>query len=71
MAKDAPKYAPGYGVCVAFVGLAIVASTMYFLGVSWENKRRDRMEANGAYAHWSEDERMKMDDLNPDYRYFT
>ncbi|KAI0707687.1 MFS general substrate transporter [Earliella scabrosa] len=69
--KDAPKYIPGYSVAVAFVVLALVSSTAYYLGVARENRRREAMRAKGAHVHMSEEEKKEMGDLNPDYRYFT
>ncbi|KAI0807648.1 MFS general substrate transporter [Fomes fomentarius] len=71
LAKDAPRYIPGYSTSIAFLALALVGATIYFLGVSWENRDRDRLQASGATAHLSEDEKKRMGDLNPDYRYFT
>ncbi len=71
LAKDAPRYIPGYSTSIAFLALALVGATIYFLGVSWENRDRDRLQASGATAHLSEDEKKHMGDLNPDYRYFT
>ena len=71
LAKDAPRYIPGYSIAIAFIVLSLLACTVYFVGVSRENRRRDREQADGAHAHLSEDEKKRMGDLNPDYRYFT
>ena len=71
LSKDAPRYIPGYSISIAFIALSLAANTVYFLGVSWENRRRDRQAAQGAHAHLSEDEKKRLGDLNPDYRYFT
>ncbi|KAI0723914.1 MFS general substrate transporter [Cerioporus squamosus] len=71
LAKDAPKYIPGYSIAIAFIAVSLVANTVYFLGVSWENRRRDAQAAAGVHAHLSEDDKKRMGDLNPDYRYFT
>ncbi|EIW60283.1 MFS general substrate transporter [Trametes versicolor FP-101664 SS1] len=70
LTKDAPKYIPGYSICIAFICVSVLANTVYFLGVSWENRRRDKLQAQGAYDHLSQDEKKRMGDLNPDYRYF-
>ncbi|KAH9901491.1 MFS general substrate transporter [Cubamyces lactineus] len=70
LAKDAPKYTPGYSICIAFIAVSVLANTVYFLGVSWENRRRDALQAQGAYDGLSHDEKKRMGDLNPDYRYF-
>ncbi|KAI0636652.1 MFS general substrate transporter [Trametes polyzona] len=70
LAKDAPKYIPGYSICIAFIGVSVLANTIYFLGVGWENRRRDRLQAQGAYEGLTTEEKKRMGDLNPDYRYF-
>ena len=69
--KDAPRFIPGYSISVAFVLLSLLSSTIYFLGVSWENRRRDLIQAQGTCLELSEDEKKEMGDLNPDYRYIT
>ena len=70
LAKDAPKYVPGYSICIAFIGLSLLSCTVYFFGVGRENRRRDALQAQGAYDHISPEERKEMGDLDPDYRYF-
>ncbi|OBZ68954.1 hypothetical protein A0H81_11047 [Grifola frondosa] len=69
LAKDAPKYIPGYSICIAFICLSVLANVVYFLGVTFENRTRDRLQASDASV-LSEDEKKRMGDLNPDYRYF-
>ncbi|KAI0748583.1 MFS general substrate transporter [Daedaleopsis nitida] len=71
VAKDAPRFTPGYSVCIASLSVALVSSTVYFVGVSRENRRRDTMQAAEAYVHLPDDEKKRMGDLDPDYRYFT
>lgn len=71
VAKDAPRFIPGYSVCITFLCIALVSSTVYFVGVSRENRRRDTMQEAEAYVHLPEDEKKRMGDLDPDYRYFT
>jgi hypothetical protein len=70
-------YKKGYSVCLAFVCLSILSSTLYVLGISWENRRR----AQGRPVIWgspdrnedekglSEEDKDKLGDLNPEYRY--
>ncbi|OCH89295.1 MFS general substrate transporter [Obba rivulosa] len=66
LAKDAPKYIPGYDICIAFLCVSIVADVVYYLGVSSENRKRAaRMEDDTLTL----DEKKRMGDLNPDYRY--
>ena len=71
LSKDAPKYIPGYSISIAFIAVSLLANTVYFLGVSWENRTRERNAARGAYDHLSHEDKKQMGDLNPDYRYFT
>ncbi len=71
LSKDAPKYIPGYSICIAFIALSLLACTLYFLGVTWENRARDRNAAKGVHANLTEEDKKRMGDLNPDYRYFT
>lgn len=70
LAKDAPKYIPGYSICIAFLLFSLLSSTVYCAGITWENRRRDRLQAQGAYDHLSPEEKKRMGDLDPDYRYF-
>lgn len=69
LAKDAPKYIPGYSICIAFIGVSVAADFAYFYIVRSENKRRDAMQAKGD-SGLSAEEKKLMGDLNPDYRYF-
>lgn len=39
LTKDAPKYLPGYSICISFTCLAIVASCLYYLGISRANAK--------------------------------
>ena len=71
LAKDAPKYIPGYSICIAFIALSLIANIIYFLGVSWENRTRDCDAAKGMHVNLTEEDKKRMGDLNPDYRYFT
>jgi len=67
LATDAPKYTPGYSLCIAFICLSALASTIYFVGVITENMRRDRGNVKG--ADLPEGEKALMGDLSPYYRY--
>jgi hypothetical protein len=67
LAKDAPRYIPGYSICVAFACLSGLTSTIYFVGLVVENRKRER-EAVGR-VELVEDEKRVMGDLSPDYRY--
>lgn len=63
LAKDAPKYTPGYSIGIGFICLSAFASTVYFVGLIIENKKRDRGVSVG------KGETVMMGDLAPDYRY--
>jgi len=69
LAKDAPKYITGYSVCIAFICLSVIADCVYFAGIILENRRRSRAEVRDANAVLTAEEKTKMGDLNPDYRY--
>ncbi|KAL1947977.1 hypothetical protein VTO73DRAFT_13701 [Trametes versicolor] len=71
LTKDSPRFIPGYSINVAFVMLAIASGCGYFLTVRAENRRRDRMAADGSSPVFSVEETEKLGDLNPEYRYFT
>jgi len=66
LAKDAPRYKPGYGTCIGFVALAMVSSCIYGLGCLIANRNRDRMPRR---VDLSEREKTELGDLSPDYRY--
>lgn len=67
LAQDAPKYITGYSICIAFVCLSAVSCIVYFIGISWENRRREKGLVSG--SELSLTEKREMGDLNPDYRY--
>ncbi|KAH9857218.1 major facilitator protein [Lenzites betulinus] len=71
LAKDSPRYIPGYSINVAFVVLAVVSACGYYLTVRYENRKRDRAAAAGVENHLSPEEKEKLGDLNPEYRYYT
>ncbi|PCH41172.1 MFS general substrate transporter [Wolfiporia cocos MD-104 SS10] len=66
LAKDAPRYTLGYSLCIAFICLSVVANCVYFFSLILENRKRDRADSG---ATLTQDEKTKMGDLNPDYRY--
>lgn len=70
LSKDAPKYIPGYSICIAFIAFSFLSCVAYFASVTWENRRRDRLQAEGAFDRLSAEEKKQMGDLDPDYRYF-
>jgi MFS family permease len=64
LAKDKPRYIPGFSISLAFVGLAFISCTIYFFGILRENKRKD-----STTSHMTEHEKQELGDLSPDYRY--
>lgn len=38
--KDAPKYLPGYGICVGFTCLALLACSLYYWGLTRANAQQ-------------------------------
>jgi len=66
LAKDAPQYRPGYGICIGFACLSGLACCLYAVAVTGQNRQRER-------AGWdlgvTEYEKMEMGDRSPEYRY--
>ncbi|KAH9922693.1 MFS general substrate transporter [Amylocystis lapponica] len=71
LAKDAPRYTTGYGICIAFICISVVADFVYLWGLVSENMRRNQCAL--AYTHDEDvltaEQKKGMGDLNPDYRY--
>jgi len=67
VASDAPKYIRAYSLSLAFLGFAAICCTLYLFALISENRKR----ANGLSEHSgkSREEKAKLGDLNPDYRY--
>ena len=40
LTKDAPKYLPGYGLCITFTCLAIFMSVLYCVAIALTNAKR-------------------------------
>ncbi|KAK3065963.1 hypothetical protein LTS18_002187 [Coniosporium uncinatum] len=66
LAKDAPRYVPGYSICIAFVCLSGISCTIYYFACMSQNKRREKTAHN---LSLTEHEKLELGDLNPDYRY--
>ncbi|KAL1612359.1 High-affinity nicotinic acid transporter [Paraconiothyrium brasiliense] len=64
--KDAPKYIPGYSICIAFVSLSALSCMVYFFMCQWANRSRDKSVRDVGLTEY---EKTEMGDLNPDYRY--
>ncbi|KZF24772.1 MFS general substrate transporter [Xylona heveae TC161] len=66
LAKDKPKYIPGYSICISFVCLSVVSCIAYFLATWSQNRARDRTPQDLSLTEY---EKTEMGDLSPDYRY--
>ncbi|KAL9097201.1 MAG: hypothetical protein Q9165_000628 [Trypethelium subeluteriae] len=66
LAKDAPRYIPGYSICLAFVCLSMISCVIYLIGVMYANRIRDRSATN---VGLTETEKTEMGDMSPEYRY--
>lgn len=65
LAKDAPKFKPGYSICLAFICLSAASCCVYFVSVVTQNRNRDRTHAVGA----SDYDETEKGDMSPNYRY--
>ncbi|OJJ56092.1 hypothetical protein ASPSYDRAFT_183076 [Aspergillus sydowii CBS 593.65] len=65
--KDAPLYRNGYIIGLSFACFSGAMATIYFLGLWYENRQRERMLAEGVEVTAEEEE--KLGDLACTYRY--
>ena len=65
--KDAPKFTPGYSICISFTILSIIACSIYGAACIIANRKRDR--EGGNEAGLTIEEKTELGDLSPDYRY--
>nr|OQO15450.1 hypothetical protein B0A51_16239 [Rachicladosporium sp. CCFEE 5018] len=63
---DSPKYVKGYAICIAFIILAIMACMVYGFACWSANKTRNKMTNS---LDLTEDQKMELGDMSPDYRY--
>ena len=66
LAKDAPRYIPGYSLCIASICFSAASSCAYLIGCMWENRRREK---GASSSEMTLEEKQQLGDLNPDYRY--
>ena len=67
LAKDAPEYHPGYSVCLSFLCMSALASTVYLIVCIMENQQRVKgLSDNDGVAG---DEKELLGDLHPSYQY--
>ncbi|KAI9930104.1 hypothetical protein ASPWEDRAFT_35371 [Aspergillus wentii DTO 134E9] len=70
--KDSPLYRNGYIISLSFLCFSAVMAITYFLTCYFENKKRDREQANMSAdaPTLTEEEEDAMGDLAPSYRYY-
>lgn len=66
--KEEPHYPVGFGTALGFLGLTIVTSTIFYIGLHLENKKRDRGGRDYRYQE-EESELTNMGDDHPRFRY--
>lgn len=66
LAKDKPYYKMGYGICLGFTVLSIVACVIYGAGCLMANRKRDRTPVDVGLTEY---EKTELGDLGPEYRY--
>ena len=66
LAKDAPRYKPGYSICIAFVCLSAFSCIVYFVSIFMQNRSRDRAPTDLGLTEF---EKTEKGDMSPDYRY--
>lgn len=64
--KDAPKYIPGYSICIAFTILSILACFVYGYGCWSANRKRERTPTDVGLTEY---EQTELGDMAPTYRY--
>ncbi|KAH8106174.1 MFS transporter-like protein [Cristinia sonorae] len=67
LTKDAPRFITGYSLCIAFTCLSFVSCCIYYVACIYENRQRDNNLNTG--SELSEEEKQRLGDLNPNYRY--
>ncbi|KAI0926061.1 hypothetical protein AcV5_008625 [Taiwanofungus camphoratus] len=68
LAQDAPKYIPGYSICIAFLCLAMIVDCAYLMSIAYENRRRDLVSADPETIR-ALGEEDTVGDLHLDFRY--
>ncbi|KAL7919559.1 major facilitator superfamily domain-containing protein [Trichoderma austrokoningii] len=66
---DAPRYALGHALELAFISMGIVASVILIVSYHTINKKRDKKLANGEAAHYTPEELSEMGDRAVTFRY--
>ena len=66
LAKDSPRYKPGYSICISFICLSAAACTIYFVTLVMQNRQRDGSPRDVGLTEY---EKTEKGDMSPDYRY--
>lgn len=66
IAKDAPLFTKGYGICIGFTLLSAISCCLYAAALTMENRRRQKAVRD---IGMTEHEKTELGDLNPDFRY--
>lgn len=66
LAKDKPRYIPGYSISISFVCLSALSCSVYFVMCAWQNRKRERSVRD---LSLTEHEKMELGDMSPEYRY--
>ncbi|KAH8702073.1 major facilitator superfamily domain-containing protein [Talaromyces proteolyticus] len=69
--NQSPKYPVGFGVGLAFGVMGLVANSLYFAFLFYENRRRNRAEKTVARTYTTEENKQmqNLGDGHPDFRY--
>ncbi|KAL2607437.1 hypothetical protein R1flu_026010 [Riccia fluitans] len=70
-AKDAPHYHIGHSVVLASLSISLFASIIFSLALGSENRKRERGGRKYRIKTGTEEERIELGDLHPDFRYTT
>lgn len=68
IAKQAPTYPVGFGVCLGMLWMCGIACTVFFIGVWMENRKRDRGERDQR-LQLPPDELTNLGDSHPSFRF--
>ncbi|ROT34479.1 pantothenate transporter liz1 [Sodiomyces alkalinus F11] len=63
---DAPRFITGYSICISFTVLSMISCCVYGVGCWVANRNRDK---NPIDRELTEEEKMDLGDMSPEYRY--
>ncbi|KAK5173938.1 uncharacterized protein LTR77_002619 [Saxophila tyrrhenica] len=69
LAKEAPRYWTGYGLCMAFISIAIASALFLRFTLKRENHKRDQYSEEEIREKYTEEQLLEMGDASPLYRY--